>query len=62
MFLVVNPELSLDFTKKLEATHYSTALAVSGAWGGNFTRNWDRKTSIIEDYTDQRLMFSNQAK
>ena len=27
-------ELSLDFTKKLEATQYSAALAVSGAWRG----------------------------
>ena len=26
------PELNLDFTKKLEATQYSAALAVSGAW------------------------------
>ena len=30
----VDPELSLDFTKKLEATQYSAALAVSGAWRG----------------------------
>ena len=30
----VDPELSLDFTKKLEATRYSAALAVSGAWRG----------------------------
>ena len=28
------PELNLDFTKKLEATQYSAALAVSGAWRG----------------------------
>ena len=28
----VDPELSLDFTKKLEATQYSAALAVSSAW------------------------------
>ena len=28
----VDPELSLDFTKKLEATQYSVALAVSSAW------------------------------
>ena len=28
----VDPELSLDFTKKLEATQYSAALAISGAW------------------------------
>ena len=27
----VDPELSLDFTKKLEATQYSVELAVSGA-------------------------------
>ena len=30
----VDPELSLDFTKKLEATQYSAALAVSSAWPG----------------------------
>ena len=30
----VDPELSLDFTKKLEVTQYSAALAVSGAWRG----------------------------
>ena len=30
----VDPELSLDFTKKLEATQYSAALAVSDAWRG----------------------------
>ena len=30
----VDPELSLDFTKKLEATQYSAALAVSSAWRG----------------------------
>ena len=28
----VDPELSLDFTKKLEATQHSAAIAVSGAW------------------------------
>ena len=28
----VDPELSLDFTKKLETTPYSAALAVSGVW------------------------------
>ena len=30
----VDPELSLDFTKKLEATQCFAALAVSGAWRG----------------------------
>ena len=30
----VDPGLSLDFTKKLETTQYSAALAVSGAWQG----------------------------
>ena len=30
----VDPELSPDFTKELEATQYSAALAVSGAWRG----------------------------
>ena len=28
-----DPELTLEFTKKLETVHYSAALAVSGAWG-----------------------------
>ena len=27
-----DPEIKLDFTKKLESTQYSAALAVSGAW------------------------------
>ena len=30
----VDPELSLNFTKRLEDTQYSAALAVSGAWRG----------------------------
>ena len=30
----VDPELSPIFTKKLEATQYSAALAVSSAWRG----------------------------
>ena len=29
-----DPDLNLDFTKKLESTQYSAALAVSGAWRG----------------------------
>ena len=29
-----NPDLRLDFTKKLESTQYSAALAVSGPWRG----------------------------
>ena len=29
-----DPDLKLDFTKKLESTQYSAALAVSGAWHG----------------------------
>ena len=29
-----DPDLKLDFTKKLELTQYSAALAVSGAWRG----------------------------
>ena len=29
-----DPEMNLDFTKKLEATQYTAALAVSGAWRG----------------------------
>ena len=29
-----DPELNLDFTKKLETTQYSAALALSGAWRG----------------------------
>ena len=30
----LDPELTLDFTKKLETVQYSVALAVSGAWRG----------------------------
>ena len=33
MYCKVDPELS-DFTKKFEATQYSAAFAVSGAWRG----------------------------
>ena len=29
-----DPDLKLDFTKKLESTQYSAALAMSGAWRG----------------------------
>ena len=29
-----DPELTLDFTKKIENVQYSAALAVSGAWRG----------------------------
>ena len=29
-----DPDLKLDFTKKLESTQYSAALVVSGAWRG----------------------------
>ena len=29
-----DPELTLEFTKKLETVQYSAALAVSGAWRG----------------------------
>ena len=29
-----DPHMVLDFTKKLEATQYAAALAVSGAWRG----------------------------
>ena len=32
-----DPELNLEFTKKLESTQYSAALAVSGAWRGTNT-------------------------
>ena len=32
-----DPEFKLDFTKKLESTQYSAALAVSGAWRGTNT-------------------------
>ena len=32
-----DPEFKLDFTKKLESTQYSAALAVSGAWRGTDT-------------------------
>ena len=32
-----DPEFKLDFTKRLESTQYSGALAVSGAWRGTNT-------------------------
>ena len=32
-----DPELKLDFTKKLESIQYSAALAVTGAWRGTNT-------------------------
>ena len=32
-----DPEFKLDFTKRLESTQYSAALAVSGAWRGTNT-------------------------
>ena len=32
-----DPEFKLDFTKRLESTKYSAALAVSGAWRGTNT-------------------------
>ena len=32
-----DPEFELDFTKKLESTQYSAALAVSGVWHGTNT-------------------------
>ena len=32
-----DPEFKLDFTKKLESTQYSVALAVTGAWRGTNT-------------------------
>ena len=31
------PEFKLEFTKRLESTQYSAALAVSGAWRGTNT-------------------------
>ena len=33
----VDLELSLDFTEKIEATQYSAALTVSGAWRGTYS-------------------------
>ena len=55
----VDPELSLDFTEKLEATQYSEVMPCEGLVNVNFTRNWGRKISIIEDGTDDWLTFSN---
>ena len=50
-----DPELNLNFTKKLEATQYSAALAVSGAWCGtkniNFMENLVGKVYTTEDGT-----------
>ena len=34
IYLKFDPELTLEFTKKLETVQYSVALAVSGAWRG----------------------------
>ena len=52
----VDPELSLDFTEKLEATQYSVELAISSAWRGTCKcKLWEElggETSIIKDGTD----------
>ena len=39
-----DPEFKLDFTKRLESTQYSAALAVSGAWRGTNTDKDLRRT------------------
>ena len=44
-----DPELNLDFTKKLEATQYSAVLAVSGAWCGT------NKYKLYEELGWERL-------
>ena len=52
-----DPELNLDFTKKLEVTQYSAALAVGGTWRGtniNFMKNLVGKVYITEG-ADRRL-------
>ena len=51
-----DPELTLEFTKKLDTVQYSAALAVNGAWRStedvNSTKNLDGNTFITEDGTD----------
>ena len=50
-----DPELNLDFIKKLKATQYSAALSVGGAWRGptniNFMKNLVGKVCITEGGT-----------
>ena len=44
-----DPECKLEFTKRLESTQFSAALAVSGAWRGTLiscTKNWAGKFFI----------------
>ena len=59
-----DPEFKLDFTKRLESTQYSAALAVSGAWRGTNTDKiyqelgWEmlyyRRCHFYELQSDQR--------
>ena len=66
------PEFKLDFTKKLESTQYSAALAVSGAWRGTDTdklyeelgweilyyRRWNRRLCHFYNLrNDQRPLY-----
>ena len=44
----IDPELSLDFSEKLEATQYSAAHAVSGAWRGSHT--WKLHEELGSEY------------
>ena len=67
-----DPEFKLDFTKKLESTQYSAALAVSGAWRGTntdklyeelgleilFYRRWHRRLCHFYNLrNDQRPLY-----
>ena len=67
-----DPEFKLDFTKRLESTQYSAALAVSGAWRGTNTdkiyeelgwellyyRRWYRRLChFYKLLNDQRLLY-----
>ena len=64
-----DPELTLDFTRKLETVQYSAALAVSGAWRGTnmcklyeelgweclYHRRWYRRSIRINKLKQSRL-------
>ena len=56
IYHMFDPELTLEFTKKLEAVQYSLALAVSGSGEGlisvNSTKNLGGNTFITEDGID----------
>ena len=61
-----DPELTLEFTKKLGTVQYSVELAVSGASRGteslNSAKNLDGNTFITEDGMDVQNIFTNLSK